>query len=111
MCVYERIVQLCKSFKNIEDVWNFQLSDVKIESNYQVFMPSTKQEAGPTVGIAEPKKTFVKVSESASFFVRDLKLTTADNRLFLTREQIAKQRAQPRAGPGRPPKKPRTDAD
>lgn len=94
--------QICTSFKNIEDVWNFQLSDVMIEMNFPVFMTASKQPE-PAIGVSQPKTNYVRVADTSRFYVRDLKLTTADHRLFLSLEK-GKQAL------GRAPKKPRTDA-
>ena len=83
-------------------MWNFQLSDVTVDATYRVFLPATKNEQPETsAGIGEQKKTFVPATDTASFFVRDMKLTTADHRLFLSKDKIL--------GLGRPPKRPRQD--
>ena len=102
-----QISQQCKSFKNIEDVWNFQLSDVKVETNYKVFLPAAKGQPGTSVDIGEPKKSLTAATDTACFFVRDMKLTAADHRLFLSKDKI---RGVKTAGPGRP-KRPRPDEE
>ena len=108
-------MQACSTFKNIESVWTFQLEDVMIDTRYFLrrhipanqsnqltkFLglevpPGAKAKAGKIKELLPPSG-----AETSQVWVRSMKLTVADERMFLS---FDKKNSGRRKKLGRPPK-------
>ena len=106
-------MQACSTFKNIESVWTFQLEDVMIDTRYFLrrHVPANQSNhLTKFLGLEVPGSAAGKVkdilptgAETSQVWVKSMKLTVADERMFLSFDKNNGRRRK-KAGPGRPPK-------